>query len=158
MTAEKERDDDAAARFVEDFAAVMVESGLPRIAARVFAYLLAADEASATAAELADRLQVSPAAVSGAVRYLIQVRLVSRDRLPGQRKDTYRVGNDLWYEALGTRDQELARWAEMTRRGADSVGRETAAGRRLGETSDFFDFLRVELAEVTRRWKERQGR
>ncbi|MGH3506869.1 MAG: GbsR/MarR family transcriptional regulator [Nocardioidaceae bacterium] len=158
MSPEMARDEAAAGRFVEDFAAVMVESGMPRIAARVFAYLLAAEEASATAAELAERLQVSPAAVSGAVRYLIQVRLVFRDRVPGQRRDTYRVGNDLWYEVLGTRDQEIVRWADLTRRGAASVGLDTAAGRRLSETSEFFDFLRVELQEVTRRWKEQQGR
>ena len=152
------RDDAAASRFVADFAQVMVESGMPRIAARVFAYLLADEDASATAAELAEQLQVSPAAVSGAVRYLIQVRLVLRDRLPGQRKDTYRVSNDLWYEALGTRDQELRRWADMTRRGAETVGPDSDAGRRLTETSEFFDFLRVELHDVTSRWKEHQGR
>ena len=151
------RDAGAASRFVEDFATVMVESGMPRIAARVFAYLLTDEDAAATAAELAERLQVSPAAVSGAVRYLIQVRLISRDRVPGQRRDTYRVSNDLWYEALGTRDNELGRWADMTRRGAATVGPDTAAGRRLGETSEFFEFLRVELREITQRWKERRA-
>jgi DNA-binding transcriptional regulator GbsR (MarR family) len=155
---QKVRDDEGARLFVESFAAVMVESGLPRMAARIFAYLLASEDAAATAAELAERLQASPAAISGSVRYLIQIRLVTRDRKPGERRDTYRLGNDLWYEALGTRDQELTRWAEMTRQGVRAVGPETAAGRRLAETGHFFDFLRVELNEVTRRWKQERHR
>ena len=45
--------------------------------ARVFAALLIAPDARLTAAELAERLQVSPAAISGAVRYLVQVRMVA---------------------------------------------------------------------------------
>src|SRR5919201_862985 len=116
------RDDDAAARFIESFAGVMVDSGMPRMAARIFAYLLAADDGSATAAELAERLQASPAAVSGGVRYLAQVHLVLRERRPGQRKDTYTLAHDLWYESLGTRDQELNRWAVVARRGVEAVG------------------------------------
>src|SRR6266508_6264921 len=58
----REGSDVAVSRFVERFAAVMVQSGLPRMPARVFATLLATDTGRLTAAELAERLQVSPAA------------------------------------------------------------------------------------------------
>ena len=47
--------------------------------ARVFAALLASDSGRLTSAELSALLKVSPAAVSGAVRYLAQVNLVSRE-------------------------------------------------------------------------------
>ena len=70
-------DDPAIARFVERFALTLLETGLPRMPARVFAALLIAPDARLTAAELAERLQVSPAAISGAVRYLVQVRMVA---------------------------------------------------------------------------------
>jgi DNA-binding transcriptional regulator GbsR (MarR family) len=59
---------DDAARFIERFASVMEESGIPRMPARVFAALLATDSGRLTSSELAELLQVSPAAVSGAVR------------------------------------------------------------------------------------------
>lgn len=144
--------------FVESFAGEMVESGLPRMASRIFAYLLASDAGAATAAELATRLRASPAAISGAVRYLIQVRLVQRQRRPGERKDTYLLASDLWYEALGTRDEELRRWGEKTAAGVAAVGPHTPAGRRLEETARFFEFLRLELRDVMERWKaERNG-
>ena len=51
-----------------DFAFLLTESGVPRMPARVFASVLAEDAGALTAAELAERLQVSPAAISGAVR------------------------------------------------------------------------------------------
>ena len=70
------------ARFVERFGAMLEEGGVPRMPARVFSALLATDSGRLTAAELAEQLKISPAAVSGAVRYLIQVRLVTASANP----------------------------------------------------------------------------
>ena len=67
------RDADATLRFVEDFALLLVDAGVPRMPARVFACVLADDAGALTAGELAERLQVSPAAISGAVRWLTQM-------------------------------------------------------------------------------------
>jgi DNA-binding transcriptional regulator GbsR (MarR family) len=145
-----------AGEFVERFASVMTAAGMPRMPARVFARLLADDRGACTAAELAESLQASPAAISGATRYLIQVRLVAKDRLPGERRDTFRLHSTVWYEVMGTRDDELARWAEVSREGVAAVGHDTAAGRRLEETARFFDFLRTELAGLMDRWRELQ--
>src|SRR5882757_167509 len=89
------RQDDVA-RFVERFALMMAEAGLPRMPARVFGALLVTDTGKRTAGELAEALQVSPAAISGAVRYLGQVGLVLRARNPGDRRDHYEVFDDLW--------------------------------------------------------------
>ena len=52
--------------------------------ARVFAALLAADASQLSAAELAAVLGVSPAAVSGAVRYLTQIGMVAAAGEPGR--------------------------------------------------------------------------
>ena len=63
------------------------------------------------AAELAAQLNVSPAAISGAVRYLIQVGLTSREREPGSRRDVFRVHEDAWYDAAIRRGfAELRQW------------------------------------------------
>ena len=88
------------ARFVERFGASLEEAGMARMPARVFVALLAADSGRMTSAQLAEQLQISPAAVSGAVRYLIQVRLITREREPGSRRDVYALHDDLWYEAI----------------------------------------------------------
>ncbi|MER7676778.1 MarR family transcriptional regulator [Streptomyces sp. NPDC096934] len=148
-----ERDPEAVSRFVEGFAAQLVEAGMQRMPARVFAALLASDSGAMTSAGLGERLRVSPAAVSGAVRYLAQQHMVSRERDPGSRRERYRVHSDQWYEALTSRDAVLKRWEAALREGVDSLGPATPAGRRLAETLAFFEFVDGEIAGMMERWR-----
>jgi predicted transcriptional regulator len=153
------RDDAAVTRFVERFAANLEQSGVPRMPARVFVALLATDSGSLTAAELADSLHVSPAAISGAVRYLLQVSLIAREREPGSRRDRYRVWDDAWYEAVVRRERLLMLWEESAREGVEALGRGTPAGARMAETVAFFAFLRREMPALLERWRyERAAR
>lgn len=149
-----ERTDEALSQFVERFAAQLVDAGMQRMSARVFACLLASDSGVLTSAELSARLQVSPAAVSGAVRYLSQVDMVSREREPGSRRDRYRVHSDQWYEAMTRRDNMLTRWENTLREGVVGLGENTPAGRRLAETLAFFEFMQKELGGMLQRWRD----
>jgi predicted transcriptional regulator len=144
-------------RFVERFALMLVESGIPRMPARVFGALLIAEDGKRTAAELAGQLRVSPAAISGAVRYLSQVGLAVRARDPGERRDHYEVFDDLWYEAYANRDKQLEHWATLMAEGAAIVGLGSKAGARLDQSRQFFDFLRVELPDMMARWRAYQS-
>ncbi|WNM29119.1 MarR family transcriptional regulator [Streptomyces sp. Li-HN-5-11] len=148
-----ERDPDEVSRFVEHFAAQLVEAGLPRMPARVFAALLASDTGALTSAELGEQLRISPAAVSGAVRYLAQVHMLSREREPGSRRERYRVHSDQWYEALTNREAVIKRWEDALRDGVASLGAGTPAGRRLAETLAFFEFIENDVAGMMERWR-----
>ena len=150
------RDDEAVRRFIERFALAMSEAGMPRMPSRVFAAILSAEDGRCTAAELAEVLGVSPAAVSGAVRYLLQVQLISREREPGERRDHYRTSTDNWYEAMAGRDAILARWEQDLEEGIKAVGPDTPAGDRLEETRRFYAFLREELARIMHDWRDQR--
>jgi DNA-binding transcriptional regulator GbsR (MarR family) len=152
-----ERDDEAVRRFIERFALDLADAGMARMPARVFAAILSAEDGRCTAADLARMLQVSPAAISGAVRYLLQVRLVHREREPGERRDHYRISSDTWYEAITRREAVVARWEQDLEEGIKAVGPRTAAGERLEETRRFFAFTREQLARVLREWRERRS-
>ncbi|WP_328412304.1 MarR family transcriptional regulator [Streptomyces violaceus] len=152
-SAESGRDAEAVSRFVESFAAQLVEAGMPRMPARVFAALLSSDEGARTSAELGEQLRISPAAVSGAVRYLAQTHMVSREREPGSRRERYRVHGDQWYEALTNRETVLKRWEGALREGVTSLGADTPAGRRMAETLAFFEFVEVEIVQMMERWR-----
>lgn len=152
------RDEAGVGRFIERFSGALVEAGMPRMPARVFAALLIDDDGARTSAELAEQLEVSPAAISGAVHYLVQVGLVARGRQPGSRRDVYRLYSDVWYEVFARQDQRYARWIDSMRDGISAVGPQTAAGRRLGETMGFFDYLRTELPGLIERWHEQNAR
>ena len=151
-----ERDDEAVRRFIERFALNLTEAGMARMPARVFAAVLVAEDGRQTAAELAGLLGVSPAAISGAVRYLTQLRLVSREREPGERVDHYRVSSDTWYEAIARRDEMVARWLQDLAEGVKAVGPDTAAGARLEETRAFFEYLLEEVPRLLERWRARR--
>jgi DNA-binding transcriptional regulator GbsR (MarR family) len=143
-------------QFVEQFAAVLTESGFPRMPARLFAALLASDSGTMTASELAGLLRISPAAISGAVRYLTQVNLVSREHEPGSRRERYRVHSDVWYETMARRDRVLSRCEQSLREGLELLGRNTRAGARMAETLAFFEFIQTELHSLLDRWRERK--
>ena len=151
------RDLGAVLRFVERFSALLCQVGFPRMPARVFAALLVTDSGSLTAAELADMLRVSPAAISGAIRYLIQIGLANREREQGSRRDLYRVPDDVWYEVVRVREQVTARWVPTLQAGIEALGAGTPAAQRLAETADFFEFLRKQGPELLAKWTEHRA-
>jgi len=140
--------------YVERFASVLVAAGFPPMPARVFVALLVTDSGRLTAADLAGILQVSPAAVSGAVRYLIQLGLVHKERVPGSRRDYYRMPGNMWDDLLRMRDQVMSRWGALVREGIDLVGPDTAAGARMAEQAAFLEFATREMAGLLTRWEK----
>jgi len=143
--------------FVERFASVLVAAGFPPMPARVFVALLVTDSGRLTAAELAATLRISPAAVSGAVRYLGQLGLVHKERVPGSRRDYYRMPDDIWNTMLRLRDQVLVRWTMLLREGIGLAGPDTPAGARMAEHVEFFEFVSRELPGVLARWDALQA-
>lgn len=152
-----DRDPEAVSRFIEHFAAQLTEAGFQRMAARLFTALLASDQGKLTAAELVGILNASPAAISGAVRYLTQVGLVTRLREPGSRRDVYFVHDDVWRSSVLRRDQLVSRWEDLLTEGINTLGEDTPAGARLAETRDFFRFVHEEMAGMMARWEQRRA-
>jgi DNA-binding MarR family transcriptional regulator len=149
-----DRNPDAVRQFVERFASALVDAGLQRMPARVFAVLHGTDSGRLTAAEIAEKLQVSPAAVSGAVRYLTQFNLIRREREPGSRRDHFVVESDSWYEAVVNRDEVILRWQASAKEGIEVLGPDTPAGRRMAESLVFFEFIHGELREMVAKWQK----
>src|SRR5690349_7268254 len=91
---------EAVGQFVERFAGVLANSGVPSMSARVMGRMLVSPTGTMTASELAESLQISQPAVSGAVRHLMQVNFISRERVPSSRKDHYRIRDDVFAAIL----------------------------------------------------------
>jgi hypothetical protein len=87
------------------------------------------------------------------VRYLVQLAMIGREREPGSRRDVYLLLDDLWYEVAIRRDQVLTRWVSAAREGAELLGPDTPAGRRLADSQDFFAFLQEEMPAMLERWR-----
>ncbi|WHT15804.1 MarR family transcriptional regulator [Crossiella sp. CA-258035] len=150
---ERPRDEEAVARFVERFALLMTEGGMQRMAARVFALIMASPEGAHTAAEIAQRLEISPAAVSGAVRYLTELRLIVRDREPGQRRDVFRIGELFWYDTMARKNRAVTDLLAVAAEGVAVLGADTPAGHRMLVTQDFLTHMTTELPKLLDRWR-----
>lgn len=142
-------------RFVERFALTLVDSGLlPRMPARVFAYVLVDDAEAYTAAELASGLRVSPAAISGAVRHLVQLGYLAKEHVPGERSDTYRIyDEDVWGTIMLQQLRINRTYEEVAVAGVRTLGTDTPGGRRMRETMEFHAFLREEVPALVERWR-----
>ena len=152
-TCAADRDPAGIERFIEQYAAALVEAGVPRMPARVLACLTISENGAMTSAELSAQMKISPAAVSGAIRYLTQVRMAGRERDPGTRRDLYRVQKNGMYAAITGRDDFLQHFRQILLTGVDAVGADSAAGERLSENAEFMDFLSAELNDLLRRWE-----
>ncbi|MEV4382310.1 MarR family transcriptional regulator [Streptosporangium sp. NPDC049644] len=150
-------DEGAIADFRERFAQIMVESGMPRMASRVYAALLVTDSGKLSAAELAERLDVGASAISGAVKYLVQVRLVERGREPGTRHDFCRIHEHTWSHYISQSDPVLVRVQAGADEGTALLGLDSPAGRRLDETRQFFAFMREEIKQSMAKWRRLQA-
>jgi predicted transcriptional regulator len=148
------RDETAVRHFVEHIAMTFSDLGFPRMAARVLFVIMCAEEDALTAAQIAERLDISPAAVSGAVRYLIQIQMLHREPVPGSRRDRYRLPSDAWYEVSALKGNIFKIFSELAREGVDALGGEaTGPGTRVAQMRDYFAFVHNEMPSLLDRWE-----
>jgi DNA-binding transcriptional regulator GbsR (MarR family) len=131
---------DSVRGFVEQFATLLVGTGLPRMPARVFVCLLTSASGGLTSADLVRRLEVSPASVSKAIGYLEEIELVRRTQDSG-RRERYVIDDDVWLRAFKADTGAHAEVAAAARQGVELFGSGTPAGSRLGQMAQFFAWI-----------------
>ncbi|GII80812.1 MarR family transcriptional regulator [Sphaerisporangium rufum] len=147
------RDAEAVREYEETFATVFMQSGLPRMTARTLAGLYTTDAGSLTAAELAARLQVSPASVSKAIAFLEGQGLVRRER-DERRRERYVVDDDVLYQSTMASARATAHLGEIARQGVSVLGPGTPAAARLENIARFVDFVSESIARAADQARE----
>ncbi|UNK71334.1 helix-turn-helix domain-containing protein [Microbacterium sp. H1-D42] len=137
----------------EDAAAVITAVGFPRMPARVLMALIAAPAGGYTAAELGERLGVSAAAVSGAVRYLQTVHMIHRISRPDRRLVTYEIIGDAWYGAMSTNSPVYDRLAALIEDIGAAHEDDHAARARSEEMAEFFRFMSRRMPQLIDEWE-----
>ncbi|MFE2878228.1 MarR family transcriptional regulator [Streptomyces roseus] len=134
------RDAEAVREYEEVFATVFMQSGLPRMTARVLAALYTTDAGSLTASELAAGLQVSPASVSKAITFLESQGLIRRER-DERRRERYVVDDDVLYQSTMASARATAHLGDIARQGVTVLGPDSPAAARLENIARFVDFI-----------------
>ncbi|MFI8088352.1 helix-turn-helix domain-containing protein [Streptomyces sp. NPDC086080] len=147
------RDAEAVRAYEETLTTAFIASGTPRMMARVMACLALTDSGSLTAAELAQRLQVSPATISKAVTFLESQDLVRRERAEG-RRERYGFDENIWYRSMMASARSTAQIAETSRQGVGVMGPGTPAATRLENAARFLDFISETMTRAAEQARE----
>ncbi|MFB7715667.1 helix-turn-helix domain-containing protein [Streptomyces sp. NPDC056105] len=141
------RDVEAVRAYEETFTTVLIQSGTPKMMARVMSCLTLTDTGSLTAAELVQRLQVSPASVSKAIAFLESQGMVRRER-DERRRERYVVDNDIMYQSMMASARSTAHMVDIARQGVGVLGSGTPAATRLENIARFLDFVSESIARA----------
>jgi DNA-binding transcriptional regulator GbsR (MarR family) len=141
----------------EQAAAMLTALGMARMPARVMMALAGSPDDGYTAADLSDRLGVSAAAVSGAVRYLVSMRLIHRLSRPGDRRDRYDLAEDSWSGMITANAPAYAALAAYLDRIAEANAAAPASAARTLEIADFLRYLSERMPQLAAEWRAERG-
>jgi len=149
------RDPRAVQDFTESFIALLVQQGLPRMEARVLACLYVTDSGALTAADLVQRLHVSPASISHAVAFLEQQGMLKRERVPGARRERYVIDDEIWLRSMLASLQMNDALVAASQRGTEVLGAATPAGARFESSAELLSLVSEAFRQVVEQWRSR---
>lgn len=139
--------------FAEQTAATLTAAGFPRMPARVLLALMVTESGSLTAEELAARLGASPAAISGAVRYLQAVSMIRRHTEQGSRRHRYELPEHFWYATSNSQVPLYTHLIGLAEGGAAALDEGSVARARVEEMASYFRFMRERLPSLMDEWR-----
>ncbi|MFC1961496.1 GbsR/MarR family transcriptional regulator [Chloroflexota bacterium] len=147
-------------QFVEEVGLVFEQTGLPRMAGRIFGWLLIANPPHQSTSDLTDALMASKGSISTMGRLLIQNGLIERLSLPGIRHDYFRIRPDAWRSMIrhGLQD-EIGMFRRLSERGLElPTSKSSSVKERMEEIRNVYAFLEQEFPALVTRWEQRKDR
>lgn len=146
-------------QFAEEFGILFEKAGLPPMAGRIWGFLLVANPAHQSAAQITEAVGCSRSSVSTMTDMLMQMGMVKRVAVPGERMKFYQVAPDGFTDALRRRMWFTRKIREMAERGLTIVEDEPVEVRRaLEEYRDCARFFECEFPALIERWEERRNK
>jgi hypothetical protein len=127
--------------------------GMPRMTGRVLGWLLVCDPVEQTAAQVAEALNASKGAISGATGALVRARLVDRLHVRGERADRFRLRPEAWDDQV--RDQGIGEARALLAQGLEALAGASAARRaRLEELDAFYAWWESRMPALWDEWQQ----
>jgi len=142
--------------YAEDFGLAFEREGLPRMAGRIFGWMLVAETPHQSFQELAEVLRASKGSISNMTRYLTQLGVIERVALPGQRRDYVRIRPKSWLFLPDQWMETVTSIHELAERGLELLEQKELETRdRLEEMRDLYAFLEEEFPALLERWEKK---
>jgi DNA-binding transcriptional regulator GbsR (MarR family) len=144
-------------QFIEDVGILYGDMGLPRMAGRIFGWLLLCEPPHQSAEQLATIVAASKGSISSMTRLLIQMGMVEKVGIPRSRGTYYRIRSGSWLELIRNNLTNMTAMRKLADKGLKLMaGRDSGSRRRLQELRDFHAFLEREIPSLVDRYQ--QGR
>jgi len=145
--------------FVEDLGILFEKMGVPRMAGRIWGWLLVCDPPHQTAAELAEAVSASAGSISTMARLLVQFGLIERIGLPRRRSRFYRIKAGGFTQLLRAKMALTTEVRKMAERGLALLKDEPPEmRRRLEAYRDFYAFFEREFPDLIAKWNQESRR
>ncbi|GAB4364571.1 MAG: MarR family transcriptional regulator [Elainellaceae cyanobacterium] len=131
--------------------------GLPRMSGRIFGWLLISDPPQQSTSELVEVLQASKGSISTMTRLLIQIGLIERVSLPGERRDYFQIKPHAWAQMTKQRIAQINAFRQLAEKGLTLLAdTPPSLQERLQEMRDIHAFWERELPLLDQRWETEQ--
>jgi DNA-binding transcriptional regulator GbsR (MarR family) len=145
-------------QFIEDMALRYEEEGFPRMAGRLMGWLFVCDPPWQTAGELAEVLGASAGSISTMTRLLMQVGILERVAIPGQRSAAFQVKTGAAREIMAGWQEKTRKMRELLERGEEILqGEGEERVRRLRDQLEFHRFIERAFPELLECWDRRES-
>ena len=139
-------------QFAEDMGQFFESGGLARMAGRVWAMLLVMDEPHLSALELQEALGSSAGSISGATRSLLDLGLIERVNVRGERRDYFAPRRGAIANIVWMRLQRLVAVEDLLTEALEAFDDREHAVPHLQEVHDIYHWYARELPELHNRF------
>jgi DNA-binding transcriptional regulator GbsR (MarR family) len=145
--------------FIEEVGVVFEQTGLPRMAGRLFGWLLVADPPYQSPSELAEVLQASKGSISTTVRLLTQSGFIERYVIPGSRHDYFRLPKDAVKQVIRHGlDQEIKQFKNLSERGLEMIQNLPSKRKAwLNEMHSRYKYLEKNFPALMEKYEKEKG-
>jgi DNA-binding transcriptional regulator GbsR (MarR family) len=145
-------------QFIEEMGIFFEKTGFPRMAGRIWGWLLVCDPPEQTAAQIAEALQASRGSISTMTR-LLQIWAIERVGVPGKRGGCYRIKPGSFVKLLHTEAGMFSEIRSLAERGLEALENEPPEVReRLIEGRDLFAFVEKEYPLLIEKWQQQRNK
>jgi DNA-binding MarR family transcriptional regulator len=150
---------DSERSFIEEVGVFFEGKGFPRMAGRMFGWLLISDPPHQSPSEMVEVLMASKGSVSATVRMLTQIGMIERYIIPGERHDHFRLREDgLRRTVQPGLEEEIRMFHQLAERGLELMHHEPSPRRQwLEQMRDRFAFMQKEFPAMMERFEKKRA-
>lgn len=138
---------------IEDTALLFEQSGMTRMAGRIFGYLLICDRDAVSFDQIRHVLQASKGSISTNLKQLQQTGLIEQTTYPGDRKTYYRASRVQIGDITASRLSLMEKFAELFSKARELKSRDDDVSEWLRETAVFYKWMEQKMEEMMAEWE-----